>query len=142
MEVYVQKIKQTAQLEAERQLVQGKTEIEKSRAELIDLEQQNLKKRELGNAMIEAEAAIERAKGDAQSSQIRKNAENQAEIDKIQKIIETLKAEGGNAYIKLQQVLSFTNVDKTLIVPTDSKLFVPIGTSGSDHKQFLDTSED
>ena len=127
MDVYVKKIQQTAELEAERQLIQGKTEIEKSRAGLIALEQENIKAQKLGIAKIDAEAEIEKARGVAESIKIKRAAENISESEKIAKIIEVLKEEGGDAYIRLQQVLSFMNVDKTVIVPTDSRLFVPMG---------------
>ncbi len=141
MDVYVKKIQQTAELEAERQFIQGKVGIEKSRADLIELEQANLKAKELGNAKIAAETEIERAHGIAESIKIKKTAENQAEAEKIAKIIELLKDQGGDAYIRLQQVLSFMNVDKTVIIPTDSKLFVPMGDLGKVNKILLTEDE-
>ncbi len=113
----------TAQLEAEHQLVQGKTEIEKSKVKLIELEQANLQAKELGNTKINAEAAIGRSRGEAEAIKIKKAAE----AEKIGKVIEALQKDGDNTYIRLQQVLSFTNVDKTVIVPTDLRLFVPMG---------------
>ncbi|MHA1733178.1 MAG: SPFH domain-containing protein [Promethearchaeota archaeon] len=127
MEVYVQKIQQAAQLEAEQELVRGRTEIEKSRGGLIALEQENLRARELGKAKIEADAAVEKAQGEAKAILIRAEAENEAEVARIKKTIEALAVDGGEAYIRLQQVASFENVDKTIIVPTDSRLFVPVG---------------
>ncbi len=142
MDVYVKKIQQTAELEAERQLIQGKTEIEKSRASLIELEQENLKAKELGIAKITAEAEIEKAKGIAEAIKIKKAAENLSESEKITKIIEALNEKGGDAYIRLQQVLSFMNVDKTVIVPTDSKLFVPMGGFGNGKLGGLLTEEE
>lgn len=128
MDVYVKKIQQTAELEAERQLIEGKTEIERSKASLIELEQENLKKKELGVAKIMAAAEIEKAMGIAESMKIKRASENESEAEKIAKIIEVLKNEGGDTYIRLQQVLSFTNVDKTVVVPTDSRLFIPMGS--------------
>lgn len=128
MDVYVKKIQQTAELEAERQLVEGKTEIERTKASLIEFEQENLKRKELGNAKILADAEIEKARGISESIRIKTAAANESEIEKISQIIETLKKEGGDMYIKLQQVLSFMNVDKTVIVPTDSRLFLPMGS--------------
>ena len=65
--------------------------------------------------------------GSQEAIKIKKAAENQSESEKITRVIQALKEQGGEMYIKLQQVLSFMNVDKTVIVPTDSKLFVPMG---------------
>jgi len=140
MDVYVQKIQQTAQLEAERQLVQGRIEIEKSRAALIQLEQENLKARELGNAKITAQAEIERSRGLAEALRIKRTAENLAEAEKITNIIQALENEGGATYIKLQQILSFMNVDKTIIVPTDSRIFLPMDGLGI-NKEILPKEE-
>ncbi|GAB4328144.1 MAG: hypothetical protein Kow0069_35290 [Promethearchaeota archaeon] len=128
MEVYVNKIQQNAQLEAERELVQGKIEIERERGTLIELEQANARARELGAARIAAEAAIERAKGEAEATSIRERARTAAEVERVKQLAEALTSKGGEAYIRLQQVLSFVNVDKTLIVPSDSRLFVPLGS--------------
>jgi len=141
MDVYVQKIKQTAELEAERQLIEGKTGIEKSKAALIELEQENLKRQKLGKAKISAAAEIEKARGVAEALTIKSTAENEAESMKIAKIIEVLKEQGGEMYIKLQQVLSFMNVDKTVIVPTDSKLFVPMGGFDQTKFEILESEE-
>jgi major vault protein len=125
MEVYVNKIQQTAQLEAERQLVAGKTEIERSRAQLITSEQENLRTQKFGAAKIDAETIVTLAQAEAQAIQIKKNAEATAEAEKIAKIASAIKQEGGESYIRLQQVASFGNVEKTLIVPSDSKLWIP-----------------
>lgn len=126
MDVYVKKIQQTAQLDAERQLVEGKIQIEKTKGNLITLEQQNIRAEKLGAAKIEAEAATEVAKGQADAIKIREFAKAEAEANKISKTIEALKAAGSDQYLKLQQIGTFNNVDKTLIVPTDSKLFIPM----------------
>jgi major vault protein len=144
MEVYVNKIQQQAKLEAERELVQGKIAIEQSKGELIALEQTNIRANDLGLAKIEAESTIERARGQAEAIKIKKRAENDEEIAKIKNSIEVLKQEGSESYIKLQQVLSFANVDKTIVVPTDSKLFIPMGNmdnSGSLKKMIQDEEE-
>jgi major vault protein len=105
MDVYVQKIQQTAQLEAERQLVEGRIGIEKAKVELIELEQANLKARELGKAKITAEAAIERARGEAESIVIKKTAENETDAKRIELIINKLKEDGEQSYIDLQRAL-------------------------------------
>ena len=141
MDVYVQKIKQTAELEAEKQLIEGKTSIEKSKTALIELEQENLKKHEVGKAKIIAEAEIEKARGVAEATKIKNTAENESEAIKIAKIIEVLKEQGGEMYIKLQQVLSFMNVSKTVIVPTDSKLFIPMGGFDQTKLEILESEE-
>ena len=144
MDVYVQKIEQTARLEAERQLIAGKIEIEKTKGDLIKLEQENLRKEQLGVAKIDAEAVIEKARGEAEAIHIKRSAEAEADYEKATKLITALKAEGGESYIRLQQVLSFMNVEKTVIVPTDSKLFVPMGNIDSTSKisRMLDDEEE
>jgi len=43
----------------------------------------------------------------------------------------TIEAES-DKFICLQQVLSFKNVSKTGVVPTDSKFFVPMGSRNDD----------
>ncbi|HME55708.1 MAG TPA: SPFH domain-containing protein [Candidatus Lokiarchaeia archaeon] len=114
MDIYVRKIQQTAELEAQQKLIDGKMTIERARADLIALEQENRRTEEIGKAQIEADAI-----------RIKKAVEAEAEAAKISKIIEVLQSP--DAYIRLQQVLSFKNVEKTVVVPTDSRLFVPIG---------------
>lgn len=141
MDVYVQKIQQTAKLEAERQLVEGKIEIEKSKENLIALEQKNLRAERLGGTKIEAEAAVEKAQGDAEAIKIRAMAETRAEIDKIQQTIAAIREQGGEAYIRLQQVQAFQNVEKTIVVPTDSRLFVPLGDGAKGGHQGLFSDE-
>jgi major vault protein len=127
MEVYVNKIHQTAELEAERQLVQGKTEIEKSKSKLIEIEQANESARQLGLARIKADAGIAVAKGDAEAIRIKRAAENAMDLEKMTQSLAILQKDGADAYLRLQQVLSFANVEKTVIVPTDSRLFIPMG---------------
>lgn len=61
-------------------------------------------------------------------------AKNEVEVAKMEKVIETLHKEGSETYIRLQQIASFQQVDKTIIVPTDSRLFVPIGNLDNDKK--------
>ena len=116
MDIYVRKIQQIAELEAQRNLVEGKMEMEKSRGTLIALEQENHRSEKVGMAEIEAEAI-----------HIKLAAEAEAEANRISKIIDALKTQEEKASIRLQQVLSFKNVKKTVVVPTDSRLFVPIG---------------
>jgi major vault protein len=127
MEVYVNKIHQTAELEAERQLVQGKTEIEKSKTKLIEIEQANESARQLGLARIKAEAAIAVAKGDAEAIRIKRAVDNAMDLEKMTQSLAILQKDGADAYLRLQQVMSFANVEKTVIVPTDSRLFIPMG---------------
>ena len=76
MEVYVKKIQQQAELDAERELIKGRVEIEQSKGTLIELEQANIRTKELGSAKISAEAAIERAKGEAEAIKIHAMAWN------------------------------------------------------------------
>ena len=54
----------------------------------------------------------------------------------MNKMIETLKGEGSESYIKLQNIKSFGNVKKTVIVPTDSRLFIPM--DGMDGKKVIE----
>ena len=133
MDIYVKKIQQTAELEAQRKLIEGKMDIEKARSDLIALEQENRRAEQLGQANIEAEAV-----------RVRTTAEAEAEASKISKIIASL-GDNPDRYIRLQQVLSFKNVSKTVVVPTDSKLFVPIGSMSGDDaigKSLQDDDED
>ena len=131
MDIYINKMQQFAQLEAERQLNEGRLEIEKSKKRLLELEQENYRAKTLGNAEIDAEARIKKAEGESEALRIVNQTQNTLELEKMNTSIDHLTQEGGEAYIRLQQVQSFRNVDKTIIVPTDSKLFVPIGNEKS-----------
>ncbi|WP_371801875.1 hypothetical protein [Candidatus Lokiarchaeum ossiferum] len=127
MDVYVNKIQQTAQLEAERQLVEGRIEIEDTKQALYEKELANFKFKEIGNAKIEAEASIERTRGEMESIQMRESIVNQGEELHLKNTLLLLESSTTEEYLRLQQVKSFQNVEKTVILPTDSKIFVPMG---------------
>ncbi len=127
MDVYVKKINQTAELEAEHQLVKGQIEIEHTRRELIELKQENQKAEEIGKALIEAKAMETRAKGEAESIKIVETAKSQIRIEYMKQSLQTLNNEGAEEYLRLQQVQSFNNVEKTIVVPSESKVFMPLG---------------
>lgn len=139
MDVYVKKIQQTAELEAERVLVQGKIEIEHTKKELITLEQENARLQQLTSAKIEAEARVERAQGIAESIRIEETAKNEMENNKMTKILENLHDSATDAFIRLEQVRSFDNIEKTVIVPSDAKVWVPFGTQNSKNTQITST---
>ncbi len=125
MDVYVNKIKQTAEIEAEKEFIEGKKEIEEKKRELIKIQQTNIRDEKLELAKIESEALKIKAQGEAEAMKIKRNAEIQAKIDEMNKVIETLNLDAEKMYLQLQHILSFANIDKTLIVPTSSKLILP-----------------
>ncbi len=124
MSVYVHKIQQAAELDAERQLVQGKSEIEKTRQVLIRLEQENYEAEKLGAAKIDAQVTIEQARGEAEALKLTSAARLATELDRLKKMLDLLPPE---SYLRLAQVQAFANVQKTVIVPTNSRLFFPLG---------------
>jgi len=128
MDVYVKKIQQTAELDAERALVQGKIEIEHTKKELIMLEQENARLQQITAAKIEAEANVERAQGMANSIRIQETAKNEMDLNKMMKTLENLHDAASEAYLRLEQVRSFDNIEKTVIVPSDAKVWVPFGS--------------
>lgn len=127
MEVYVQKIQQTARIEAERELVRGRIEIEQARAQLIEIEQANQRTEQLGAAQIEAEAAVARARGEAEALELRRAAEARAEAERVTRITASLQTDGAERYLRLRQIDGFGKVDKTLVVPTDARIYLPMG---------------
>lgn len=128
MQVYTDKIQQEARLEAERQLVAGRIRIESEKKALIELEQENLRTKAIGEARITANAAIETAKGEAEAMRIQEESKTRARADLVRATLEALERNPDVArlYIALQQVDAIAGVQK-IIVPTDSRFMVPLG---------------
>ena len=126
MEVYVNKIKQTAEIEAQKELIQGNMQIETKKKELIKIQQENLRNEKLEQARIEVEALKIKVNGEVEALKLKASAEADAKINEMVRTIETLQIDGSRAYLQMQHILSFANIGKTLIVPSDSKLILPI----------------
>jgi len=129
MDVYVKKIQQSAELDAEKCLVQGKIEIEQTKKVLINLELENKRLQQLSAAKIDADAQIERAQGNAKAMQINEFMANQLELEKMNEILTHLHDTAADAYIRLEQIRSFNNVEKTVVLPSDAKIWVPYGAN-------------
>jgi major vault protein len=123
MEVFVDKIRQQAQLEAEREKIKAQKDIEDEREALIEIQQKNFRTEKIGKAKIEAEAVVAEAQGEADALEIKKQKEIEMETQKIQKIIETVKAEGGENYLKVLQIESLAKIPKA-IIPESSQLLL------------------
>lgn len=127
MDVYVKKIEQQAKLEAEKSLIEGQQGIEAQRTALIKLKQENTRTENIGLAQIEAERNITIAKAKAEAIQIEEDAKIAAETKRIQEIIKALASDEKSVYTRLKQLDSLSNIEKTVVVPSDAKLFLPMG---------------
>lgn len=127
MTIYVDKLKQNAKLEAEREAIEGKKLIEEEKKELIKLEQANMEAKQVGSAKIKALALMEEARGEAEAIKVKSDAETDAKIEEMKRVIETVKADDSKTLLQLEHIKAFGNIRKVLILPTDSKLFLPSG---------------
>lgn len=125
MDIYCNKLVLKATLEAERQEVEGQMKIEKERKKLI--QSQNVSKRleATEEARIDAESRKIAAESEAEAIKIKADAEIEAEKRKLNTIINELNQEGARNYLDLQRAEVFSNAEKLVIVPTDSKIVLP-----------------
>ncbi|MFX0098726.1 MAG: SPFH domain-containing protein [Candidatus Hodarchaeota archaeon] len=123
MNIYVNKIKQEAEIEAEKQEILGRMEIEEKRQELIRRENENKKLEVVGLAEMEAQAARVRAQGEADSLMLLENAKNSGELLFLKSQIDEL---GGVEKFLALEKLKALNISKMAIIPTDSKMFLPV----------------
>jgi major vault protein len=127
MNIYIEKVQQEAELEAQKQKIVGQIAVEDERKNLIEKKAENTRLEKIGLANIEAEALKIEAEGEAEKIKIESEARIQSVTDEIQKEITALSTTGGDLYLKLQQIRSIASVSKIAIVPTDSKIILPTG---------------
>lgn len=125
MQIYVEKMRQHAKIEAEKQDIEGKKIIEEKRVELLKLEHENKKAEEMLNTEIQVEQILRIAEAEAEAIKIKKTAEKEVEVSKIKEVIAAINNDGTN-YLKLQQILSLESIQKMAIVPSNSNMFLPI----------------
>jgi len=120
MNIYVNKLKQKAQIEMKKLEIEGKIEEETQKSDLLTIEHENYRKQELIKSQVRAEQIELEAGADAKAIDIKSEAKAEA-IRKEAKVIE----EVDEKYLKLRQITELGNIKKMLIVPNDSKLFIP-----------------
>ncbi|MFW9991538.1 MAG: SPFH domain-containing protein [Candidatus Odinarchaeota archaeon] len=125
MDVYVKKQQQHAEIDAKKQLINGEKIIEQQRKDLIALQSANYEKEVIEKMKIEAEAEIEKAKGLAQAELIKEEKRIQAEVDRVKELIGVLKDKPGN-YLRYKELEAFGNVDHSIIIPEETKLWLPV----------------
>ncbi len=76
-------------------------------------------------AKINAEAHVIEAKAKAEAFKIEQEMENMMDHQRNTQLLTELKEETADKYLQLQQIKSFESVEKSLILPSDSKIFVP-----------------
>jgi regulator of protease activity HflC (stomatin/prohibitin superfamily) len=120
MQIYVNKMKQMAEIEAEKTKIDGQITIEKETTSLIKIQNENLRKKEIIVSEIEAEKIKIRAQAEADSSKVLSEVKIEALKEEI-KVLEDASEE----YIKLRNIEGLSNINKMVIIPTDSKIFLP-----------------
>lgn len=121
MEIYVNKMKQTAKIEAEKLEIEGQKIIEEERKELIAIEHENYREKELIKTKVEAEQITIKAEADAKAISLKAEAEVEAttlEISALKGV--------DQKYLKLKELENLKSIKKMVVIPTDSKIFLPI----------------
>lgn len=121
VDIYTKRVQEVATLESEGRIIEGKAKNEEARKQLIGLEAENAKMRELAAATRAGEAKVIVARGEADAITIHANAEREAENARLQALTKILETAGGKLYIDLERARVFKATDK-IVVPTDSKL--------------------
>ncbi|KKL85000.1 hypothetical protein LCGC14_1959130 [marine sediment metagenome] len=121
MEIYVNKMKQNAKIEAEKTKIKGQKIIEEERKELIKLEHENYTEEELIKTKVEAEQIKIKAKAESEAISLKAKAEIKAIEDEM-----NILKDANENYIKIKQLKKLSNIKKIVIVPTGSKLFLPL----------------
>lgn len=125
MNLFVEKLKQAAKLEAERDEIERRKGIERANAELIEIERMNAEHQKLGEARIVAQALLEQAEAEAKCLQIKQKAATDAEIDRIQRIIALMDIKNSAQYLKLKHIEALGSISK-IIVPPDARIFATL----------------
>ena len=112
MDVYVKKIQQKAELDAKKQVIESEKIIETQRKELLEIQLANLEREEI-------------AKGRAQVIIANEEKIIQVEKEKIEALIKILQEDSEN-YLKLMELEAFKTRERAIIVPEDSRLWIPI----------------
>ncbi|MBE2194051.1 MAG: hypothetical protein IAE83_07740 [Anaerolinea sp.] len=150
VEITTETARKKAQMERERELIAGNALNEEQRKSLLTLELENEQQRTLADAQTAAEkkrieaqmqAEVERiqaqvkaeteriqAQAKADSIRLQEQAKTEAELDRLQRLIQLLESPGGQAYIQLERARVLKQTDK-IIVPTDARIH--LGTNGN-----------
>ena len=120
MNIYVNKLKQNAQIEMTKLEIEGKIAAETQRTELLEVEHENFRKVELIKTQVKAEQLELNAEAEAKAITIKAEATADA-IKKEAKVY----GEVDEKYLKLKQIEELGNIKKIVVVPEDSKLFIP-----------------
>ena len=70
-------------------------------------------------------------------SNIKKKLETQAEVERVDKLMGVL-AEDADNYLRMIELETFSNADKSVIVPKDSRIWLPM----SSMRHFEEEDED
>jgi len=125
MDIYCNRLVQSAKIEAEKQEVDGKMKIAETRNKLIQKELENRSLEALGDVKIQTETEAQLAQSKAASYKIKHDARLESEQKRLETVITELGKDGGDRYLELQRIGSFADTEKLVVVPTDSKLVLP-----------------
>ncbi len=121
VDVFTHRVREEAQLESERRLIDGRTKNEEARKALLALQVENERFSKLEAARTQSLTKRELAKAKAEAVEITTTAETNAEIGRLKQLTEVLDSTGGRQFIELERAQGFKRTDK-IVVPTDSKL--------------------
>ncbi|MBL7051784.1 MAG: hypothetical protein ISS01_01715 [Nanoarchaeota archaeon] len=125
MEIYCDRLVLKAKLEAEKQEVEGKRDIEKQRAELIIATIQNERTLEIERSKIKAEGREIDAESEAGQIRIVGEARRNENLAELSAKVERLSREDASNFIELERIKTFSDTEKLVIVPTDAQFVLP-----------------
>ncbi|MEW6281132.1 MAG: SPFH domain-containing protein [Candidatus Eremiobacterota bacterium] len=129
VDIYTKRVKQEAELESERRLIEGRIRNEETRTGLVELELANERRKTLESARLKVEAEAILAAGEAEAVMARARAEAEAERARVSALTQALDHPGGRMYLELERARVLRPTDK-LIVPAASSLVLRLDQPG------------
>lgn len=121
VDVFTHRVREEAQLESERRLIEGRRKNEEARKVLIELQVTNERLVALEAAKTKRQALLETAQGEAEALKVKADAEREAETKRLTAVAEALAGTGGERYLALEQSRVLRSTDK-VVVPTDARI--------------------
>lgn len=130
--VIAKRTREAAEIESERQLIEGRIQTEIKRRDLIALEARNQQDKAIGAAKAEADALQVRDEAKLKSFKETAAAERADEKAHLEAQAAYFGGPAGQTLIEIEQAKAFRETDK-LILPTDAKVQFGIPTRGMVH---------
>eukprot|EP00761_Pharyngomonas_kirbyi_P012752 gb/GECH01012779.1/.p1 GENE.gb/GECH01012779.1/~~gb/GECH01012779.1/.p1 ORF type:complete len:530 (+),score=159.41 gb/GECH01012779.1/:1-1590(+) len=125
MVIVCQKIEQEANLNAEKENVQGQAEIQRLKEKLIDIENENYRLETVQKAKIEGQSRVEKARAEKEATEIKDTSKLELTVEQMESIMSLLKRPGGTKYLDLIRSENFSKVNQNWYVNSDSKVDLP-----------------